>query len=333
MIRVSRLCKSFRTFDRKEGLKGAIANLFHREYKEVKAVDDVSFSIGEGEMVGYIGPHGAGKSTTLKMLTGILVPSSGEVEVGGFVPWRDRRRYVATIGALFGQRTGLWWDLAVVESLKLLARIYGIDAAAYKKRIEYFDARLGIGELLHTPARKLSLGQRMRCDLAAALLHEPRILFLDEPTIGLDVVGKAEVRKFLKEANRELSTTMILTTHDMTDIEEVCPRVMVIDRGRLLFDGALAEIRRRHGAAARLELDFSAEVRLADLSAACGAGVEWEKLAGNRWRAKVDRKAMQPHQAAQALMGRFPVSDLAILPTPIEEIIMGIYKEGVRGAP
>ncbi len=327
MIRVEGLVKAFRTFQRREGLRGALLDLVHREYRELKAVDGVSFSIRPGEMVGYLGPNGAGKSTTLKILTGILVPTSGRVEVGGFVPWRDRRRYVGTIGAVFGQRSSLWWDLAVVESFRLLARIYGVPDAAYRDRLDYFDAKLGIGRYLHTPARKLSLGERMRCDLVAALLHQPKVLFLDEPTIGLDIVAKAAVRNFLKEANRGLGTTMILTTHDLSDVEELCPRVVILDQGRLLYDGALEAIRRRHDTQAQVVVDFTQPVPREALEAAA-AGVAWEALEGNRWRAVVDRKAADPVAVTRALLGRFAVADLSLVPTPVEEIIRRLYQEG-----
>ena len=289
-------------------------------------MDGLGFRIAEGEMVGLIGPNGAGKSTTLKVLTGILVPTSGEVEVGGFVPWRDRRRYVASIGAVFGSRSSLWWDLAVVESLRLQARIYGVDEAALKRRMDFFDAQLGIGRYLHTPVRKLSLGERMRCDLAAALIHEPRILFLDEPTIGLDVVAKAAVRTFLKEANRVLGTTMILTTHDLADLVELCPRILIIDKGRLLSDGPLEDLRRRHDTQARIVVDFTHPVAREALGEA--PGVVWEPLGGNRWQAVVDRRLAQPVELTRSLLARHPVEDLAISPTAIEDIIRRIYGEG-----
>src|SRR6266851_3033998 len=191
LISVRSLSKHFRTFHRREGVWGGIVNLFHREYRTVKAVDQISFDIEPGEMVGYIGPNGAGKSTTIKMLTGILVPSSGDLHSNGFVPYRERTRYVATIGVVFGQRTQLWWDIAVVESFRLLKEICGLSEAAYRERMALFDRVLGISAYLHQPVRKLSLGERMRCDLAASLLHRPPLLFLDEPTIGLDIVAKA----------------------------------------------------------------------------------------------------------------------------------------------
>src|SRR6202051_5265717 len=239
LIHVHDLCKHFRSFHRREGVWGSIQNLFVRDYRTVTAVDRVSFSIQRGEMVGYIGPNGAGKSTTIKMLTAILVPSSGEIVVNNFVPWRQRTAYVKTIGVVFGQRTQLWWDIAVIESFKLLRRIYDVSQRDFDARMERFDEILNIRDYLHTPVRKLSLGERMRCDLAAALLHNPPLLFLDEPTIGLDVVAKHHIREFLRAIHARLRTTALLTTHDLDDIEELCRRIMIIDHGRVLFDGHL----------------------------------------------------------------------------------------------
>ena len=221
LIHVHELSKHFRTFKRREGVWGSIQNLFVRDYRTVAAVDRVGFTIERGEMVGYIGPNGAGKSTTIKMLTGILVPTSGEIRINGYVPYRQRRQYVKTIGVVFGQRTQLWWDIAVIESFKLLRRIYDVSQRDFDARMEHFDAILNIRDYLHTPVRKLSLGERMRCDLAAALLHNPPLLFLDEPTIGLDVVAKDHIRHFLRAINREFRTTVLLTTHDLDDIEEL----------------------------------------------------------------------------------------------------------------
>ncbi|HTO88825.1 MAG TPA: ATP-binding cassette domain-containing protein, partial [Thermoanaerobaculia bacterium] len=245
VVRIERLTKVFRAFRREEGLAAALKSLVRRTPTETVAVSGVTFHVQPGEMVGYIGANGAGKSTTIKMLTGILTPTSGEILCNGFVPWRDRTRYVATIGVVFGQRTQLWWDIAVVESFKLLKEIYGLSDAAYRERMALFDRVLGLSAYLHQPVRKLSLGERMRCDLAASLLHRPPLLFLDEPTIGLDVVAKASVREFLQEINAREGTTVLLTTHDLSDIETLCRRVIVIDHGRLLFDGALEELRDR----------------------------------------------------------------------------------------
>src|SRR5246500_1652223 len=245
LIHVHDLCKHFRTFKRREGVWGSIQNLFVRDYRIVAAVDRVGFAIERGEMVGYIGPNGAGKSTTIKMLTGILVPTSGEIVVNSFVPFRQRTQYVKTIGVVFGQRTQLWWDIAVIESFKLLRRIYDVSQQDFDRRMGLFDEILGIREYLHTPVRKLSLGERMRCDLAAALLHNPPLLFLDEPTIGLDVVAKDHIRQFLRAINRNFQTTVLLTTHDLDDIEELCRRLMIIDHGRVLYDGPLSLLKQR----------------------------------------------------------------------------------------
>src|SRR5580698_2148767 len=245
IIDVRDLSKGFRSFRRREGVWGAVQNLFVREYKTVEAVRKVSFTIQRGEMVGYIGPNGAGKSTTIKMLTGILVPSSGEAIVNGFIPYRQRRQYVRTIGVVFGQRTQLWWDIAVIESFKLLRRIYEVSQRDFDERMEVFNQILGIRDYLNTPVRKLSLGERMRCDLAAALLHNPPLLFLDEPTIGLDVVAKDHIRQFLRAINQRYRTTVLLTTHDLDDIEELCRRIMIIDHGKVLYDGPLALLKQK----------------------------------------------------------------------------------------
>lgn len=239
LIEARGLTKEFKIFRRREGVKGAFRDLFVRNYKTLRAVDDIDFLVNEGEMVGYIGANGAGKSTTIKMLTGILVPSAGEVFVDGYIPYKDREIYTRRIGVVFGQRTQLWWDIAVIESFKLLRRIYGVSKQDFEKRLKMFDDILELKNFLHLPVRKLSLGQRMRCDLTAALLHNPAILFLDEPTIGLDVLAKAKIREFLKEINEEYKTTVILTTHDMGDIEALCPRVAIIDKGKMLFDGSV----------------------------------------------------------------------------------------------
>ena len=212
---------------------------FPRDYNTLRAVDEVSFTLNPGEMVGYIGPNGAGKSTSVKMLTGILVPTAGKVIANGFEPYRQRMAFTRTVGVVFGQRTQLWWDIAVVESFRLLKEIYEVSDADYKARMARFDEILELNRYLHQPVRKLSLGERMRCDMAAALLHNPPLLYLDEPTIGLDLLAKENIRLFLKEINRDFNTTVLLTTHDLSDIEELCRRLMIIDHGRILFDGPL----------------------------------------------------------------------------------------------
>lgn len=243
MITVEHLCKTFRTANRSAGLSSALKSLFHREYKEIKALDDISFKIPDGEMVGYIGPNGAGKSSTIKVLSGILTPDKGECLINGRVPWKERREHVRDIGVVFGQRSQLWWDVPVIDSFELLKDIYKIPQNAYRDRKEELTELLKLGDVLRTPTRQLSLGQRMRCEIAASLLHNPKILFLDEPTIGLDAVSKIAVRGFVQELNKKYNTTVILTTHDMQDIEALTNRIMLIGKGRLLLDGSLEEFK------------------------------------------------------------------------------------------
>ena len=246
IIEAEKLTKIYRNVKRKQGLKGALVNLFYREYEEIKAVDDISFQITAGELIGYIGPNGAGKSTTIKMLTGILIPTSGSLQVNGFTPHRQRHEYTKHIGVVFGQRTQLWWDIPVIESFKLLRKVYQIHLPEFEERLAQFVELLELQSLLNTAVRKLSLGQRMRCDLVASMLHNPKILFLDEPTIGLDVIGKLRIREFLEKINREIGITMILTTHDLKEIEELCERLMIIDHGKILYDGGITGLRDRY---------------------------------------------------------------------------------------
>lgn len=247
IIRARGLIKEFKIFRRREGVKGAFRDLFHRNYQVLKAVDQINLSINKGEIVGYIGANGAGKSTTIKMLTGILVPTGGELIVDGFHPHKQRENYTRNIGVVFGQRSQLWWDIAVIESFRLLQKIYRVPDEDFKSRLAYFGEILALGDLLHLPVRKLSLGQRMRCELAGSLLHNPAILFLDEPTIGLDVLAKARIREFLREINERYQTTIMLTTHDLGDIEALCSRVIILDKGKILFDGTLAGLRENWG--------------------------------------------------------------------------------------
>src|SRR5436309_10816169 len=234
-----------------------MSSLVHREYRVVRAVRDVSFGIARGEMVGCLGPNGAGKSTTVKMLTGILVPSGGELEVFGLVPHRRRQQVAQRIGVVFGQRTQLWWDLPLIDSLELLRYVYRVPAERYAHNIRRMRELLDLDPFLRTPVRQLSLGQRMRGELSAALLHDPEIVYLDEPTIGLDVVAKHRIRDFLRRINRERGVTVLLTTHDMSDIEQLCSRLMIIDHGKLLYDGGLDEIRDRFGTERTLVVDLA----------------------------------------------------------------------------
>jgi ABC-2 type transport system ATP-binding protein len=257
IIHVQGLTKTFWVRRHRGGALGALRGLFDRRRDAVHAVDGLDFSVQRGELVGYLGPNGAGKSTTIKMLTGILVPTSGSLEVAGQLPWRDRTRYVRNIGVVFGQRSTLWWDLPVIESFEILRHVYSIPADRYRQNLATFDGVLGLGAFLRTPVRQLSLGQRMRADLAAALLHDPAILFLDEPTIGLDVAARERIRAFIQEINRERGVTVLLTTHDMGDVEKLCRRVLLIAGGRLLFDGDLEGLRHRFGGERELVVDLA----------------------------------------------------------------------------
>ena len=328
LIAVRELSKHFRTFRRREGLWGGIQNLFVRDYQDVRAVDRISFTVDRGEMVGYIGPNGAGKSTTIKMLTGILVPTAGEVCSNGFVPWRHRTAYVKTIGVVFGQRTQLWWDIAVIESFKLLRRIYDVSPRDYDKRLEVFNQILGIRDYLHTPVRKLSLGERMRCDLAAALLHNPPLLFLDEPTIGLDVVAKDHIRQFLRAINQQDHTTVLLTTHDLDDIEELCRRIMIIDHGRLLYDGPLAVLKQKLLRTKQVKFalrDSDQAVGVSALARLENDALKLERVDELTYRILFDRSRVSTAELIRQILASVEVRDLLIEDEPIEEIVKRIY--------
>jgi ABC-2 type transport system ATP-binding protein len=325
LIDVRELSKDFRTFKRREGVWGSIQNLFVRDYTTVKAVDRVSFAVQRGEMVGYIGPNGAGKSTSIKMLTGILVPSSGSACVNGFLPYKQRRQYVKTIGVVFGQRTQLWWDIAVVESFKLLRRIYEVPEKDFRERMEKFNEILGIQDYLFTPVRKLSLGERMRCDLAAALLHNPPLLFLDEPTIGLDVVAKDQIRKFLRAINREFQTTVLLTTHDLDDIEELCRRIMIIDHGRLLYDGPLDSLKQKLLRTKQIKFALKDSAQLASVQSFARDGLELEQVDALTYRIRFDRTRMATADLIRQILDTVEVRDLLIEDEPIEEVVKRIY--------
>ncbi len=325
LIHLSELTKQFRSFHRREGLWGSIQNLFVREYRTVTAVDRVSFSINRGEMVGYIGPNGAGKSTTIKMISGILVPTSGEIRVNGFVPYRQRRQYVKTIGVVFGQRTQLWWDIAVIESFKLLRRIYDVPQREFDKRMAHFNELLGINDYLHTPVRKLSLGERMRCDLAAAMLHNPPLLFLDEPTIGLDVVAKDHIRKLLRAINREFNTTVLLTTHDLDDIEELCRRIMIIDHGRVLYDGPLADLKLRLLRTKQVKFVLKDGADAARIAAILRDGCNIERVDHLTHRIRFDRTQVATADLIRQILATVEVRDLLIEDESIEEIVKRIY--------
>ena len=303
------------------------AGRLRRTLHTVPAVDGVSFRLEAGEIVGYIGPNGAGKSTTIKMLTGILVPSGGRIAVDGRVPYQQRVEHVQRIGVVFGQRTQLWWDLPTIESFELLRHIYRVPERRWRQNLKTFDELLELGPFLETPVRQLSLGQRMRADLAAALLHDPAILFLDEPTIGLDVVARERIRQFLTAINRERSVTIILTTHDLEDIERLCPRVVLIDHGHVIYDGALETLRTRFGRRRTLVVDLNED--LADGKDMLQVpNAELERREGPRLWLSFDREATTAAALIADVAARYGVRDLTVEEPDIESVVRGIYENG-----
>ncbi|WP_026581911.1 ABC transporter ATP-binding protein [Bacillus sp. J33] len=328
IIEVEHLMKDFMVAKRETGLLGAMKSLVKREHIKKEAVKDISFSIEKGEMVGYIGPNGAGKSTTIKMLTGILVPSSGKVQVNGIVPYENRQENAKNIGVVFGQRTQLWWDLPTIESFELLKEIYQVSNHRYKQNMDTFTEILGLDEFLNTPVRQLSLGQRMRADIAASLLHDPPILFLDEPTIGLDVVAKEKMWTFIKEINKERKITVILTTHDMEDIEKLCERMILIDHGQKVYDGEIAVVKERFGKIRTLIVDLEESASRLPLT-----GGEVYKEEASRYWIRFNRDKISASELIAQITKTHNIKDLTVEEPEIESIISRIYQEGYQDLP
>ncbi|NJP12405.1 MAG: ATP-binding cassette domain-containing protein [Leptolyngbyaceae cyanobacterium RU_5_1] len=319
-ITVEGLSKTFFVSERSSGVLGSIRGLVQRQTREVQALKGVSFSLKRGELVGYIGPNGAGKSTTIKILSGILVPSSGTCVIDGRTPWKDRIHHVGRIGVVFGQRSQLWWDLPVIESFDLLRDIYRVPPAEYRQTCDEMIALLNLESLLSTPVRQLSLGQRMRCDFAAAMLHRPDILFLDEPTIGLDAVSKLAVRKFIKKLNQTHQVTTILTTHDMDDIEALCDRVIIIGDGRILCDGSLATLRSQMSSRRHLRIDLKA-----DEFCFAADGVSLLSQEGRTVTLAFDPIKLSAASLISQITAHYDVADLFVENPPIEEIVAELY--------
>ena len=321
LIEVRDLSKEFRQHRRYPGALGAIRTLFTREYTTRRAVGNVSFDIEQGEAVGYVGPNGAGKSTTIKMLTGILVPGSGSIRVNGLVPHKARRENAKHIGVVFGQRSQLWWDLPVVDSFDLHKHIYHIPLAQYNKNLSFFTQLLSMEDFLQVPVRQLSLGQRMRAEIALALLHDPDILFLDEPTIGLDITAKDSIRKFLHTVNRERQVTIILTTHDLSDIEEICSRLMIINQGGLMYDGTIDALKAQLGTQRKIMVEFAHDPGVIDLS-----GATLIRDDGQRKQFQFDKTVSSAFDLLGALAEKYPIVDVSLENTSIEEIIRTLYR-------
>lgn len=320
IVTAKELTKKYKIPRRKPGIINSLKSVIHREYDDVLALNKVSFQIDEGELVGYIGPNGAGKSTTIKILSGILTPTSGECKVLGKIPYKDRINYVRDIGVVFGQRTQLWWDLPVVDSFELLKDIYKIPLKTYLKNKDELIEWLDLKTFLNTPVRQLSLGQKMRCELAASLLHSPKILFLDEPTIGLDAVSKLAVREFIKKINKERGVTVILTTHDMDDIETLCNRVIVIGKGEIVLDGPLKSLRDAVSKKRRLILEIEEGDNGFDIKGATLVNKD-----RNRLTIDFDPDIITPADLVSTLSTTYKIKDILIENPPIEEIIAKLY--------
>ncbi|MDR1001429.1 MAG: ATP-binding cassette domain-containing protein [Clostridiales bacterium] len=321
MIALQNINKIFRVAKRQAGFGRAVKALFSREYEFVHALNDISFTIANGEMVGYIGPNGAGKSTTIKIMCGILTPDSGVCDINGRTPWRDRVAHVREIGVVFGQRSQLWWDVPVIDSFELIRDIYKVEDRLYKTNLDELTALLGIFEILKTPARSLSLGQRMRCEIAASLLHSPQILFLDEPMIGLDAVSKIAVRQFIKKLNRERGTTVILTTHDMQDIEALTERILLIGKGQILLDGGLDELKRHAGQRRTLIIEYNGdapEIR---------EGMSVNEAKEGRLVITLDPAIMAVSDAIAHIAANTELNDVSVSGASVEEMVAALYRE------
>ncbi len=322
IINVKNLCKTYKVAKRDSGFKNALKSFFKRDYRYIKAVQDVSFTIREGEIVGYIGPNGAGKSTTIKMLSGILKPDSGEMLVNGMNPVNDRIKYVKEIGVVFGQKSQLWWDIPAIESFDLLKDIYKVPEEEYIKTRDELIKLLNLEEIVKMPVRGLSLGERMKCELVASLLHNPKILFLDEPTIGLDAISKVIVRDFIKKINKEKKVTVILTTHDMADIESLADRVIVIGNGRKLYDGNMDDIKRKYSNEKIVEIYYDNLKRIPNIK-----NTEIISNENGVIKIKIDNKAVTASDVTMEYSKVCEIKDINVLSSPIDDIIYKLYED------
>ena len=332
IIEIKNVTKEFKVLNRREGLKGSIKDLFSRNYKTVRAVDDISMSIEQGEIVGYLGPNGAGKSTTIKMMTGVLEPTSGEILVGGNVPYKNRTRNAQEIGVVFGQRSQLWWALPLVESFRLLKDIYRISDENYESMLGLYQSLVDIQPLLHKPVRQMSLGQRTLSDILAAFLHDPKIVFLDEPTIGLDVSMKAKIRTLIHALNKEKKTTVILTTHDMGDVDALCRRIVIIDKGKMLYDNDIEHLKGFFGSYRTLKIRMDGDLEkqseiirkeFPGFSVSADEQDEWISVLVDEEKAKVLDVLSQ-------LQKTHRIRDMQLEEISTEEVIKKIYEEGVQ---
>lgn len=331
MIRVENLTKEFKMSKKYPGFKGAIKTFFSREYSKKLAVDSISFEINEGEIVGYIGANGAGKSTTIKMMTGILTPTSGTVTVNGLVPYENREKNAKNIGVVFGQKTQLWWDLPISETFTLLKDIYEVSDEDFDERMKFLKELLGLEDFFLNPVRTLSLGQRMRADLAAALIHNPKIIYLDEPTIGLDVVVKEKVRQAIKEINEKYGTTIILTTHDLNDIEELCSRIIIIDKGKKIYDGEIQGIKDKYGYLTTVEAQVKGYTYIEDLKfKEIVKDDDFNlEIKENKLFITFNKNKISSAEVISEVMKQAKIIDFIVKETSIEDIVKKMYRNEV----
>ena len=323
MIRLENISKSYKVYSREKGLWNSFKSIFKRKYKIIEALKDVSFTINEGEIVGYIGPNGAGKSTTIKIMTGIISPTSGNCLINGFNPSKDRQKYVRTIGAVFGQRSNLAWDVPVIDSFELLKDIYRVSDEEYEKNLKNLTQKLDLDGLLTRPLRSLSLGQRMRCEIAGALLHSPKILFLDEPTIGLDSISKIKVREFIKEMNKETKLTVILTTHDMNDIDALTNRIILIGKGQKLYDGSFEKIKEEYSKSVLVKVQMAEVYDKVEIK-----GYQTLSIDGTEVQLKnLPETTFSYVKLVQALEKNYKIVDISTTALELEEVIFNLYKE------
>lgn len=330
IIQVSNLMKTYKIQRSQPGMIGAIKNLFNSQYDTLAAVNNINLEIQAGEMVGYIGPNGAGKSTTIKMLTGVLKPTSGEININGFDPFRDRVKNAYQIGVVFGQRNQLLWDIPVQESFDLFKDIYQIPKERYAANLRLFDELIGLDDIMEVPVRKLSLGMKMKANIIASLLHDPQILFLDEPTIGLDVMVKDSIRKFLRKVNEEKGTTILLTTHDMDDIEELCKRIVIIDKGQILFNGDLAGLKQRYYDTSRLAVELKGHFALEQVFT--GTEITARRRDESHYWDLIYPNSLKPGPIIRKVMDHAEVLDVSVETISLEQVIKRLYETQKMGA-
>ena len=321
LIEVKNINKTFKVVKKEKGKFSTLKQFFNRKYNYIKAIDDISFSIDEGEIIGYIGPNGAGKSTTIKILSGILVPDNGEVIINGYVPWVDRKEYVKDIGVVFGQRSQLWWDIPAIDSFNLLKDIYELNEIEYKNTLDELTKLLNLENIINIPVRQLSLGNRMKLEIAASLIHKPKILFLDEPTIGLDAVSKKSVRDFIKKINKTTNVTVILTTHDMSDIEALAKRIILIGKGKLLYDGSLNKLKKDYDYIRKIRVDTKDYIKLNKNY------IVSEKKDNNSIYYEIDIRKTEISQFIELLSKKFNIIDIDIDSSNLDELIVKLYED------